>query len=411
MGRKFGLIDAVEACYALDVPTRDAWLRALFEKVTPLLDEGRGGMAIIFDARGAPGSWKLERPLTSGFPDEIADATLATFARMPEALRVLLYRGMGPVGTYAQATRTLVSSLVGEEEREFARGIAVANFAVLNGANPDGQGATLMFTTGRETRLSATTHPHLARLCSHVGAGFRLASEGAARNPAAIFEPSGKEVHVDGQRASDLRGRLRDAVKNQERARGRLRRTDEREAVKIWQALVAGRYSLVDRFESDGRRYVVAHENRPSAPDPRGLTEEERVVAGWVAHGHSDKLIAYDLGWPEGTVRAMTHRILKKLGLRSRVEVVTHFQAPEAVRRVLVAGGSVVALQWKAKHREHPPLSKAESDILSLIVSGRSTNEIATLRKRSTRTIANQLASAYRKLGVRSRAEAARLLA
>ena len=54
-------------------------------------------------------------------------------------------------------------------------------------------------------------------------------------------------------------------------------------------------------------------------------------------------------------------------------------------------------------------LTRAEREIASDALAGHSTAAIARLRGRSPRTIANQLASIYRKLGVSSRAELAAL--
>jgi DNA-binding CsgD family transcriptional regulator len=50
-------------------------------------------------------------------------------------------------------------------------------------------------------------------------------------------------------------------------------------------------------------------------------------------------------------------------------------------------------------------LSSAESDVAQHILAGRSNSEIAALRRCSARTVANQVASLFRKLGVRSRLE------
>jgi DNA-binding CsgD family transcriptional regulator len=56
-------------------------------------------------------------------------------------------------------------------------------------------------------------------------------------------------------------------------------------------------------------------------------------------------------------------------------------------------------------------LTVAERAVLAEILAGRSNREIALRRGRAVRTIANQLASIYRKLGVTSRSElVARLL-
>ncbi len=50
-------------------------------------------------------------------------------------------------------------------------------------------------------------------------------------------------------------------------------------------------------------------------------------------------------------------------------------------------------------------LSPAESEVAFLIACGRTNAEIAVLRRSAVRTVANQVASLFRKLGVRSRLE------
>jgi DNA-binding CsgD family transcriptional regulator len=50
-------------------------------------------------------------------------------------------------------------------------------------------------------------------------------------------------------------------------------------------------------------------------------------------------------------------------------------------------------------------LSRAEVEVVTHILAGHSNAEIAALRKRSPRTVANQISNIYRKLGVGSRLE------
>jgi DNA-binding CsgD family transcriptional regulator len=50
-------------------------------------------------------------------------------------------------------------------------------------------------------------------------------------------------------------------------------------------------------------------------------------------------------------------------------------------------------------------LSRAEREVLALLLDGSSNAEIAAIRNRSTRTIGNQVGSIFRKLGVGSRSE------
>jgi DNA-binding NarL/FixJ family response regulator len=95
----------------------------------------------------------------------------------------------------------------------------------------------------------------------------------------------------------------------------------------LWTALVGGRWTFVDRFDSDGRRYLLACKNTPEAAAPVQLGREERQVVAYVTLGHSNKLIAYELGRSEAWVSATLRSALKKLGLRSRVELAKAFHA------------------------------------------------------------------------------------
>jgi DNA-binding CsgD family transcriptional regulator len=56
-------------------------------------------------------------------------------------------------------------------------------------------------------------------------------------------------------------------------------------------------------------------------------------------------------------------------------------------------------------------LTEAERDIVGRVLEGRSNAAIARARGTSARTVANQLAGVFRKLGVQSRSELARLCA
>ena len=60
---------------------------------------------------------------------------------------------------------------------------------------------------------------------------------------------------------------------------------------------------------------------------------------------------------------------------------------------------------------EFDRLSQAEREVVRLVLDGLSQAQIATLRGTSPRTVAKQLESAYRRLGIGSRAELVVLLA
>ena len=64
-----------------------------------------------------------------------------------------------------------------------------------------------------------------------------------------------------------------------------------------------------------------------------------------------------------------------------------------------------VVLSFDAPARSAAELTAAEREVVGHILEGRSNAEIARLRGTSVRTVANQVASLFRKLGVSSRAE------
>jgi DNA-binding CsgD family transcriptional regulator len=68
---------------------------------------------------------------------------------------------------------------------------------------------------------------------------------------------------------------------------------------------------------------------------------------------------------------------------------------------------AVVSFPIPAASPALAPLSAAEADVLELILAGGSNREIAGARCTSERTVANQVASLFRKLGVSSRSELA----
>jgi len=58
----------------------------------------------------------------------------------------------------------------------------------------------------------------------------------------------------------------------------------------------------------------------PRHPDDAGLTPREREILDLIARGYSNKLIARELDVAVGTVKVHVKHLLKKLGLKTRVE-------------------------------------------------------------------------------------------
>jgi DNA-binding NarL/FixJ family response regulator len=135
-------------------------------------------------------------------------------------------------------------------------------------------------------------------------------------------------VHAEASaREAVAREALRDAVLRRDRAR--LERTlPAHRALDLRQCLIEERWTLVDVFERDGRRFVVALPNRPLAIDAP-LTERERQAVKALAHGLPHKEIVYDLGLAPSTVATLIARAARKLRASSPRELVLRARALE----------------------------------------------------------------------------------
>ena len=189
-----------------------------------------------------------------------------------------------------------------------------------------GDGEIVLFTTVSEKRvvLDDGARRLWQRVAVHLGAGRRLLGRARSTDAAdveAVLSPGGEVTHATGE-AKDARDVLRTAVKDMDRARTREGRKDPMHALELWRGLLAGRWTLVDHFDSDGRRFVLARKNDPSVPEPRALSPRQRQVVFYASLGWSNKEISYALGLSENTVSAHLAQSLSKLGIATRADLV-----------------------------------------------------------------------------------------
>ena len=157
----------------------------------------------------------------------------------------------------------------------------------------------------------------------------------------------------------------------------------------VWPALLDGRVSIVARSASAREEYLVI-ENTRTTRAARALSLAESATLRLASQGMSNKLMAYGLGISSTAVSRHLSSATSKLGLASRAELIR-----------------VAALLVQDTHDEAADgnLTSAEREILVHLQRGLSNQEIANLRGRSVRTIANQVASLLRKTGSGSRRE------
>src|SRR5262249_13369038 len=133
-------------------------------------------------------------------------------------------------------------------------------------------------------------------------------------------------IHAEGPaRRTEAQASLREAAQRADAARGKMRWDDPAKAVSFWHALVSGRWTLVNHFDDDGRKFLVARRNDPAAVPHARLSPRETQVAALAAFGHPNKVIAYELGIALSTVATLLQGAVRKLGLTSRLELIQVF--------------------------------------------------------------------------------------
>src|SRR5690606_11152676 len=132
--------------------------------------------------------------------------------------------------------------------------------------------AIFAMTTGTFRPLTELERLLWYRIAIHLSAGYRLAGREAsldASDVEAVVTPGGKVLDLRGAgRRPEVRKLLRDAALDIDRSRTRRGRADPLGALQLWQALLAGRWSLVEHFDSDGRQFLLARRNDPTVSRP-----------------------------------------------------------------------------------------------------------------------------------------------
>jgi DNA-binding NarL/FixJ family response regulator len=402
-------IGLLEASYRVE-GSLDGWLGGVLESAQLALDVGFGayGQVIRLDA----GSPAVESVVAiGGMAGMEADSRTSTEGAPAAAFNALFRSGL------AVGSASAIVEQAGHLE-EFTAQIAsasggrIADF--LGVVAPDSEGRVVTLAGAQPRRASVANHAarRWTRVAAHLGAGSRLHARMAAvagASAEAVMQPDGKVLHASGD-AISARDVLRHAAVGVDRARTRLRRENPDEALDLWSGLVAGRWSLVDRFEEGGRRFVVAYRNEARVPDPRGLSRREHIVCELLGRGRASKEVAYELGISVSAVFNAASRARAKLGLSSTTELVAFF-SPGGVRAQLCAfelGGARLAVgRFPDLDDALASLSEGERDVILRLVAGFTNRAIAHARGTSERTVANQVASAFAKLGVSSRLELA----
>jgi DNA-binding CsgD family transcriptional regulator len=317
------LLDLVEGAYETTSSAQE-WLERAADGVAARLEGSihAFGYTLAKTPDGPPTLPQVYMPITDD-PRAMLEAANAPMS--PEAADLFF-----PTGTSATLYRETVSRIPGDVE------FPVTESVLSHHGAEDVFGVSCVDATGfgvvvgaaiKGAQISQAARESYCRLAVHLAAGLRLRRALAGAEPLdraeAVFETDGRLAHAEGRAtAGNMRGLLQAAVTRVDRARTSKMREDDVTALELWQGLVEGRWSLVDRYDSDGRRYYVAIANPPIGVRDRALTEMEAQIVAQVAAGEPNKVIAYCLGLAESTVAGRLATAMKKLGIASRIELV-----------------------------------------------------------------------------------------
>ena len=316
-----GAVSLVELAYDLESSPRD-WLQRSAERLRSMLP-------------GAYGAWGWRMTLGEGPPhiveawmEGVADplgALRAIHAQLPASYAAAFFRP----GTLGGDLRTNLDRIDATPEiRENLTTWLEANSlsftqAALGGFDAYGHGVAIGVSVPDVDQLARVT-PIQQRVGVHLSTARRLRESldgaevfGLAE---AVLEPDGRVAHLEGQ-ATQARESLSDAVRRIDHARSRAER-DHQESLELWQGLAAGRWSLIDRIDTDGRRYYVAVANPSEGVPARSLTPLERQIVAMAISGEPNKVIGYALGFAASTVAGKLSEAMRKLGVPSRIDLI-----------------------------------------------------------------------------------------
>lgn len=302
-------IRIVEAAHNTeDAGSDEGWLRGLLAAISPTLNQGFGVLGWYHDLRELPATPKLA----------VLDVPVAVIERLAQHASNLdgdvLRNAMtsGPVITL----RSSLGAAIVDRLVHAAAADEIVDSLGLYCVDTDSHIMGIAAHSPRVVNLTRRDLLRWQRIVAHLTAGFRLRRRRGATE--AVLAPSGKIVHAEGAAASPrARELLRAAAVDFDRARMRGRDADE--ALDLHRAMIAGRWTLVDTFERDGKRYLIARHNAPASTPIPELTVRETQVAVFTAVGHPNKMIAYELGLSESSIATYLRRALVKLRLPDRL--------------------------------------------------------------------------------------------
>ncbi|HEY1536259.1 MAG TPA: LuxR C-terminal-related transcriptional regulator [Polyangiaceae bacterium] len=186
---------------------------------------------------------------------------------------------------------------------------------------------------------------------------------------------------------------------------------------RLWLELCRGTWVFRDTFSTDNRCFALLEP--VSVFPPRPLKASKLQILERLLLGETPKVVAIEQQRAISSVAAASHDCLQRMGLTSRrlsqATVLLTMAACAALRpqhpptsgrlsHLKLDGEDYLVVSVLRPDLTFPvPLSRAEAAVVRELVAGRSHAQISDLRATSLRTVANQLATVFKKFGVSGR--------
>lgn len=185
----------------------------------------------------------------------------------------------------------------------------------------------------------------------------------------------------------------------------------------LWQALCSGSWRFQELFDSEARCYAVLEPVAPASARPVPIRSAN--ILGRLLLGQCHKAVGFEIRRSAATIATAAHQALQAMGLKglgSRAPVLLAMAACAALRprrtpvlaRCTRVGkeedASLLVSMARPDVRFPASLSVGEAAVIRQLIGGATHAEIARGRGTSSRTVANQLATAFQKLRVSGRA-------
>lgn len=317
MKAKADVVGLLEALYTEEA--FELWVRGLLAAALPVLDSGFGVLAHFTERQADDAMRWLGGGAVGPYEAEVGTLRASLEAAPPLIARAAFSE---PISATTMSERVPVDQLETMAPWLQLTGSSGCKDCIgLVGVDARRRAATLAVPLATPTRLSSPRRRLLLRIATHFAAAFRLRND--AERAEAVLGPDGRVEHAEAAaRPLPARRSLTAAVRSIDRARTRRVREEAGEALDLWQGLVDGRWSLIERFERDGRRYYVARPNQLRDQIDARLSPRERQIVVLAAAGHTNKAIGYALGLGPSTVASHLGRIARKLGVIDRLELI-----------------------------------------------------------------------------------------